>query len=64
MQHTPFAEANLFLYHSIRSAVFDAIIWCLGPIVDEARVYGPMRRWLAAATVVVCRPIFAPTEKS
>ena len=60
----PIVEANLVLYHSARSTIFDGIIWCLGPLADDTREYGWHRQVLAAVTRRVCRPIFAPQGES
>ena len=50
-----FEELNLYAYHTLRGAVLDVVIWCLGPIVDDTRSYGPVRRCLAVATCHACR---------
>lgn len=53
--NSAFQELNLFVYHSIRGVLFDGIIWCLGPFVDDSRDYGRLRCYLALATRQVCR---------
>jgi len=50
-----FAELNLLVYHSILGVLLDGVIWCLGPVVDDKRSYGPVRRCLAIATCTACR---------
>ena len=50
-----FDELNLYVYHSIRGLFFDAVIWCLGPLVDDDQEYGLLRCYLAAATRWACR---------
>ena len=64
MLHEPLTEANLLAYHRLRSAIFDIIIWCLGPLVDESRPFSVGRRWLARVTCMVCRPYFSRLAKS
>jgi hypothetical protein len=50
-----FEELNLYVYNSARGIVLDAVIWCLGPLVDESRPYGLLRQYLAFATAKACR---------
>jgi hypothetical protein len=50
-----FYELNLYIYESARGPGLDAVIWCLGPLVDDTREYGFLRLYLAAATYHVCR---------
>lgn len=45
-----FVELNLFVYHSLQGVVLDAVIWCLGPYVDDRPSYGAGRLWLAWLT--------------
>ena len=52
-----FGELNLYVYNAARGAVFDVVIWCLGPVVDDSRSYGYFRSLLAALTIRVCRLI-------
>ncbi len=52
-----FAELNLYVYNSARGAVFDAVIWCLGPVVDDSRSFGYFRNLLAFVTLRLCRLI-------
>lgn len=52
---TPFEDLNLYAYHRARGWVLDAVIWCLGPVVDDTRRYGVLRRCLASATCRACR---------
>lgn len=51
---TRFEELNLFAYDALRGAVYDVVIWCLGPLVDDSRDYGLFRLYLAAATCRAC----------
>jgi hypothetical protein len=53
--HSGFAEVNAYVYHSLRSTFYGAVIWCLGPVVDDSVEYGRARLWLAAVTLNVCR---------
>jgi hypothetical protein len=55
--YTEFEELNLHVYHSARGAVYDGVIWCLGPLVDDSREYGWFRLYLAAATYRICRRV-------
>ena len=50
-----FLDANLYVYNTANGVLLDGVIWCLGPIVDDSRPYGPLRRYLAAATCSICR---------
>ena len=50
-----FHELNLYIYESTVGLFLDAVIWCLGPLVDDTREYGFLRLYLAAATYQVCR---------
>lgn len=52
---TLFEEFNLYAYNSLRGLGFDAVIWCLGPVIDDSREYGVFRLYLAAATRKACR---------
>jgi hypothetical protein len=45
-----FEELNAYAYHSVRGALLDVVIWCLGPYVDDTRDYGLLRIYLARAT--------------
>jgi hypothetical protein len=45
-----FVELNLFVYHSLQGKLLDAVIWCLGPYVDDRRRYSLARLWLAWLT--------------
>ena len=56
-----FEEINLYVYHSTRAAFFDAVIWCLGPVVDDSRPYGFARCCLAIVTRSLCRRVIAAT---
>lgn len=53
--HSEFQELNAYAYHSIRGALLDLVIWCLGPYVNETRAYGLPRVYLARATRAVVR---------
>jgi hypothetical protein len=52
-----FDEFNLHVYNSARGVFLDAVIWCLGPVVDDSREYGVFRLYLAAATYRLCRRV-------
>ena len=45
-----FSEVNEYVYHSSCGAVYDVVIWCLGPYVDAEPSYGRLRIWLAQVT--------------
>ena len=46
---------NLYVYHSLRGVVLDAVIWCLQPLIHDTDCYGLFRIYLAAATCEACR---------
>jgi hypothetical protein len=48
--YTEFEDFNLFVYHASRGLVFDGVIWCLGPYVDDSVEYGRTRIALARFT--------------
>lgn len=48
--YTEFEDFNAYVYHSTRGLVFDAVIWCLGPYVDDTVDYGLCRVCLARLT--------------
>ncbi len=50
-----FEDFNVLAYHAMQGAALDVVIWCLGPLVDDSREYGPFRLYLAAATRELCR---------
>jgi hypothetical protein len=50
-----FEELNLHVYNSARGLVYDCVIWCLGPLIDDSREYGLFRLYLAAVTYRICR---------
>jgi hypothetical protein len=50
-----FTEANLDAFDALHGVFLDAVIWCLGPVVDETKDYGLARRCLAVATCSLCR---------
>jgi hypothetical protein len=52
-----FAELNAYVYYAAQGAVLDAVIWCLGPYVDDSRDYGWFRVLLALATRSALRPL-------
>jgi hypothetical protein len=56
--YTDFEDLNAFVYHRVRGAVFDGVIWCLGPYVDDTRDYGTLRLWLARAARALVRRWF------
>ena len=45
-----FRELNLYAYHTARGWLYDVIIWCLGPYVDDSREYALPRLYLAVWT--------------
>jgi hypothetical protein len=52
---SPFEDLNAYAYHRMRCVGLDLVIWCLGPVVDDTRSYGRLRRCLAIATCHACR---------
>ena len=50
-----FEEFNLYVYNSARGMLLDGVIWCLGPMIEEAREYGIFRHLLALMTAKACR---------
>ena len=50
-----FEEFNLYVNNSARGMAIDAVIWCLRPMIEEAREYGIFRHCLALATAKACR---------
>ena len=50
-----FEEFNLYVYNSARGMLLDGVIWCLGPMIEEAREYGIFRHILALLTAKACR---------
>jgi hypothetical protein len=48
--NSEFEDLNAYVYHSARGAFFDALIWCLGPYVDDTRPYGFLRVLVARMT--------------
>ncbi len=48
--YSDFEELNAYVYHSARGFVFDGLIWCLGPYVDDSCAYGFLRTLLARCT--------------
>ena len=55
---TAFEELNLYAYYTAQGVVYDLLIWCLGPFVDESREYGLARCLLATLTRRLCRRWF------
>lgn len=55
VENSGFEEVNAYVYHSVRGAFYDGVIWCLGPVVDDSRDYPRLRIWLAEVTFRVCR---------
>ena len=53
--YSEFEELNAYAYHSVRGAVLDVLIWCLGPYVDDTREYGFLRMYLAQWTRSILR---------
>jgi hypothetical protein len=53
--YSEFEELNAYAYHSVRGALLDVVIWCLGPYVDDTQSYGRLRIHLARATRSVVR---------
>jgi len=52
-----FTEVNEYIYHSAKGMFYDAVIWCLGPVVDDSVEYHWSRLWLASVTYRVCRRV-------
>ncbi|HKQ62886.1 MAG TPA: hypothetical protein VJS92_16455 [Candidatus Polarisedimenticolaceae bacterium] len=50
-----FQELNLYVYYSVTNSIYDAVIWCLGPFVDDSREYSVVRLCLARVTRSACR---------
>lgn len=50
-----FEEFNVFVYYTSANLFLDAVLWCLGPYVDDAREYAWPRLYLAVATRKLCR---------
>lgn len=48
--YSEFEEGNLFAYYALLNGCLDALLWCVGPYVDETREYGRCRRGLAVVT--------------
>ena len=48
--YSEFEELNAYVYHSAKGLLFDVLIWCLGPYVEDAQSYGLTRRFLARVT--------------
>ena len=63
MHDSDFAELNAFVYHSVRGAALDVVIWCLGPYVDDTRAYGMFRMYLARMTRAVARRWYAAARE-
>ena len=53
--NSDFEETNLVLYYGLANLLLDAVIWCLGPYVDDSREYGVARLCLAMVTRRICR---------
>jgi hypothetical protein len=53
--NSQFEDLNAYVYHSARGAIFDVLIWCLGPYVDDTRPYGFLRVLVARVTRSVVR---------
>jgi len=53
--NSDFEETNLVLYYGLTNLFLDAVIWCLGPYVDDSRPYGVTRLCLAIVTRWLCR---------
>ena len=60
--HSEFEDLNAYVYHTARGAVFDGLIWCLGPYVYESREYGWSRIYLARLTRSLVRRWFRITD--
>jgi len=50
-----FVELNFYIYYRMQGVLLDVLIWCLGPLIDDAREYGLLRLYLAGVTVRACR---------
>ncbi|MBZ5639061.1 MAG: hypothetical protein LAO51_09955 [Acidobacteriia bacterium] len=48
--YSDFEELNLFAYWALVNGLLDAVLWCLGPYVDDSREYGLFRHALAEVT--------------
>ena len=59
-----FQEFNLFVYHSVQNQFYGAVIWCLGPYVDDEKQYGLRRKYLAVVTRYLCRAWLARVGQS
>lgn len=55
--YSQFVELNLYVYNAVRGALYDCVIWCLGPVIDDTRRYNWFRHYLAVATCTVCRRV-------
>jgi len=53
--HSEFENINAYVYHSAHGMFLDAMIWGLGPYVDDDRPYGMFRIYLARLTRVAAR---------
>ena len=53
--NSDFQETNLVIYYGLANLLLDAVIWSLGPYVDDSREYGLPRLCLAVATRRLCR---------
>lgn len=62
--NSDFLELNLLAYHVLLGLCLDAVIWCLGPLVDDSREYGLLRCCLALATRRCCRTALALRDLS
>ena len=56
--HSQFEEINAYVYYSAQGVLLDALIWCLGPYVDDSRGYGSARILLAHATCRLVRRFY------
>lgn len=53
--NSDFEETNLIVYYGLANLLLDAVIWGLGPYVDDSREYGLPRLCLAMMTRRLCR---------
>jgi hypothetical protein len=61
--YSEWEELNAYVYHSLRAAAFDVVIWCLGPYVDDSRDYGFLRIQLAHLTCGVVRRVLSVVKR-
>lgn len=60
--YTDFDDVNAYVYHASRGVLYDVVIWCLGPYVDDGPDYGAPRLCLARATRWAARRWYRITD--